>query len=330
MMTRSLAVRGASLGAPETYQLVPFDPGRPGPGEVRFRIRAAAVNFVDVLVATGQYQIKPPTPFIPGAECAGEVVEVGAGVTHLKPGDRVLTSRMGGGAFATVSIAKAEELIAYPDTLTYEEAATFKVSFTTAYLALTDRGSMKSGETVLVLGAAGGVGHAAIQIAKALGAVVIASASTQEKRDLTRAAGADMAIDARSGTWRDDLRAVLGGRRLDIIIDPVGAAASEPAFRSLGWRGRHLVIGFAGGSIPKIPANLALVKGISLIGVDIRQFMLFEPDQAARNIAQLFELHAAHDLKPHIGRRFALADFAEAMTLAASGTCTGRIVLTMN
>ena len=329
-MTDHVAVRGDALGAPEDYNLVSFDPGMPGPGNVRFRIRAAAVNFVDVLVASGRYQVKPPTPFIPGAECAGEVEAVGEGVTGLAPGDRVFTSRMGGGAFATASIARAEELIPYPDTLSFEEGATFKVSFTTAYLALVDRAGLKPGDTVLVLGAAGGVGHAAVQIAKALGAHVVASASTEEKRALVRTAGADHVLDSRSATWRDDLKHVLDGKALDIVVDPVGGEATEPAFRSLGWRGRHLVIGFAGGSIPKIPTNLALVKGISLVGVDIRQFMLFEPDAAARNIARLFDLHQQHGIKPHIGRQFALSDFAAAMNLAASGSCTGRIVLNMD
>jgi NADPH2:quinone reductase len=191
------------------------------------------------------------------------------------------------------------------------------------------RAQVKPGETVLVLGAAGAVGYAAVQLARIFGARVIASASTDAKRTLTLAAGADAVVDARSSTWRDDVKAANHGKPVDIVIDPVGGDMTEPAFRSLAWNGRHLVIGFAGGYIPKLPINLALLKGASLIGVDLRQFGIHEPAAFHANIAALFELHRTHGLRPYIGHEFPIERFADAMHLAESGQSLGRIVLTM-
>jgi NADPH2:quinone reductase len=324
----SRAVVGDTLGPPESYQLRNLDPGQPGPGEVRYAIRAAAISYVDVLIAAGNYQLKPPVPFIPGTECAGIVESVGAGVTDFSPGDRVL-SHVFGGTFREAAIAPAKELSHFPKSLDFNEAAAFKVSYLTSYHALVQRGRLQVGETVLVLGAAGAVGYAAIQIAKALGATVIASASSAEKRALAVAGGADVAIDARSPTWRDDLKAANGGKPVDVVVDPIGGDATEPAFRSLAWNGRHLVIGFIGGGIPKLATNLPLLKGASLVGVDIRQFGIFEPELAAANVRALFELQARHHFRPHIGKTFPLEQFAEAMNFAASGECIGRVVLTM-
>jgi NADPH2:quinone reductase len=322
------AVVGNTLGPPQTYRLRPADPGTPGPGEVRYAVHAAAVSYVDVLIAAGRYQFRPPVPFIPGTECAGVVERVGAGVTGFKPGDRVI-GRPAGGAFREAGVTPAHELVLLPPDLSLVEGAAFKVSYTTAYHALVQRARLQAGETVLVLGAAGAIGRAAVQIAKALGARVIASGSSAEKRSLATAAGADVAIDATSSSWRDDLRDANGGQPVDVVVDPVGGEATEPAFRALAWNGRHLVIGFVGGGIPKLPTNLALLKGAALIGVDVRQFALREPRQAAENIASLLHLHALHDLRPAIGSTFALERFAEAMQLAASGRALGRVVLTM-
>lgn len=326
-MSTSRAVVGDTLGPPEHYQLKTVDPGLPGPGEVRYAIRAAAISYVDVLVAAGKYQLKPPVPFIPGSECAGIVDCVGDGVTDFHPGDRVLCSAFNG-TFRDAAVAPAKELVRLPGTLDFNEGAAFKVSYLTAYHALVQRGQLQAGETVVVLGAAGAVGYAAIQIAKALGARVIASASSEEKRALALAGGADVAIDARSPTWRDDLKAANGGKPINVVVDPIGGDATEPAFRSLAWNGRHLVIGFIGG-IPKLATNLPLLKGAALIGVDLRQFGIYEPDLAAANLQALLQLQAAHQFRPAIGKTLPLEQFVEAMNLAASGKCVGRVVLTM-
>ena len=235
-----------------------------------------------------------------------------------------------GNGFRDVAIAPADTLRRYPETLSYAEAATFVSSLATAYYALVQRAQLQAGETVLVLGAGGAVGCASIQLAKIFGARVIASASTAAKRDLAMKMGADAAVDARSPTWRDDVKAANGGKPVDVVVDPVGGDASEPAFRSLAWKGRHLVIGFAGGSIPKLPLNLPLLKGASLLGVDLRQFGLYEPETSEANIAALFELHRQRGLKPYIGHRFTLEQFADALHLAASGQAVGRIVVTMD
>jgi NADPH2:quinone reductase len=322
------AVVGNTLGPPQAYRLMPADPGDPGHDEVRYKVHAAAVSYVDVLIAAGRYQVRPPVPFIPGTECAGVVESVGAGVTGFKPGDRVI-GRPAGGAFREAGITLAHELVLLPPDLSLIEGSAFKVSYTTAFHALVQRGRVQAGETVLVLGAAGAIGSAAVQIAKALGARVIASATGAEKRTFATAAGADVAIDARSPSWRDDLRDANGGRAVDVVIDPVGGEASEPAFRSLAWNGRHLVIGFASGGIAKLPTNLPLLKGAALIGVDVRQFALREPVQAAANMASLLNLQARHDLRPAIGQTFPLDRFAEAMQLAGSGRSLGRVILTM-
>lgn len=326
-MNEPLAIIADTLGSPDHFRIAAHDPGQPGPGEARYAVQAAAVNFVDVLVAAGKYQVKPVLPFIPGAECAGIVEAVGEGVTHLNPGDRVFTSGVGN-AFCQAAVRPAEELSICPASLSVEEAATFKVSYATAYYALVQRGGLAAGETVLVLGAAGGVGYAAIQVAKALGARVVGSASSAEKRELALVAGADEVVDSRSESWRADVAAA-AGRAIDLVVDPVGGDATEPAFRSLGWKGRHLVIGFAGGGIPRLPTNLALLKGAALVGVDFRQFALYEAETAAANIRTLVELQASHGFRPHIGAVFPMERFAEAMALAASGQCVGRVVLSL-
>jgi NADPH2:quinone reductase len=329
-MQKLRAVIGDELGPPESFRLFDdCDPGEPGPGEVRYRIHAVSVTFVDALLAAGKYQIRPPVPFVPGGEVAGVVERVGAGVTAFAPGDRVCGIGMGNG-FRDVAIAPADTLRRYPETLDFAEAATFVSSLATAYHALVQRAQVQPGETVLVLGAGGAVGCASIQLAKIFGARAIASASTQAKRELALRMGADAAVDARSASWRDDVKAANGGRPVDVVVDTIGGGASEPAFRSLAWKGRHLVIGFAGGGIPKLPLNLALLKGAALLGVDLRQFSLYEPETAEANIAALFELHRQRGLKPYIGHRFPLEQFADALRLAESGQAVGRIVVEMD
>jgi NADPH2:quinone reductase len=298
----------------------------PGPGQVRIAIRAAGVNFVDILTAGGGYQIKPPLPFIPGTEFAGVIDAVGEGVSIRAVGQRVCASGFGDG-FAEYAVRPAEATLVIPDGMDFADGATFRVSTATAAHALVQRGRLQAGESVLVLGAAGAVGLAAIQLAKALGARVIASASSDAKRALALASGADEAIDNAAEDWRDRVKAFAGAKGVDVVVDPVGGAATERAFRRLGWNGRHLVIGFAAGEIPRLPTNLALLKGAQLVGVDIRQFGLYEPEASAANLALILDLHAQGKLRPVISERRPLADFREAMERTAAGAVAGRIVL---
>lgn len=327
-MSGARAVVVREFGDPETFSLEEHDPGAPGPGKVRVAIHAAGVSFVDVLVAQGLYQLKPPLPFVPGSEFSGVIEAVGEGVDPARIGERVLGSAFGA-AIGEAAVVPDKLTLAIPDGMSFAEAAVFRVSYATAYYALVQRGALKAGETLLVLGAGGAVGYAAIEVGKALGARVIGSASTDAKRALAIRGGADAAVDARSESWRDDVKAANDGKPVDVVVDPVGDAATEPAFRSLAWNGRHLVIGFAGGSIAKLPVNLALLKGAALVGVDIRQFGVFEPEASAANVQALFDLYRAGKLHPPIAQAFPLDDYVAAMRAARSGESAGRIVLTM-
>jgi NADPH2:quinone reductase len=322
------AVRSDELGPPENYALVDHDPGPPSPTQVSISIRAAGISFVDVLTANGGYQVKPPVPFIPGSECAGVVTAVGADVTGLAVGDKVVGSGWGG-MFAEAVNLPARTVRKMPEALSFAEAAVFPVSYATAWHALVDRGNLKPGETLLVLGAGGATGYAAVQVGKHLGAHVIGSASSEAKRALAVAGGADAVIDARGADWRDQVKAANGGKGVDVVFDPVGGDATDPAFRSLAWNGRHLVIGFPGG-IAALRTNLPLLKGASLIGVDIRQFGIFEPEKSEANRDTLFALAARGGLRPAIAQTYKLEDFRAAMGDAAAGTSAGRIVLTMD
>jgi NADPH:quinone reductase len=321
------AVIGEAFGPPEAYRLVEHDPGPPGPGQVRVAIKAAGISFVDVLTARGEYQVKPPLPFIPGSECAGVVEALGEGVSTFAVGDAVVGSNWGG-IFAEVANLRASGLRAIPAALSFEEAAVLPVSYYTARYALVERGHLQPGESLLVLGAGGATGYAAVQLGKHLGAKVIASASSEDKRALALAGGADVAIDARAADWRDQVKAASGGKGVDVVFDPVGGEATEPAFRSLAWNGRHLIVGFPGG-IASLRTNLALLKGASLIGVDLRQFGDNEPEAAEANMRGVFDLAAQGVLRPAIARRYPLEQFAEAMNDAAAGKAAGRVVLTI-
>jgi NADPH2:quinone reductase len=301
-MTASLTPRAVlvrAFGAPETYRIEEHDTGAPGPGQVRVELYSCGVSYVDVLVASGGYQLKPPLPFVPGSESAGIVTAVGEGVSPDRVGERVTVVgfNVGLGQVATVDANIARRI---PGALSFDQASIFRVSYATAYHALVQRGRLKAGDTLLVMGAGGAVGYAAVQIGKALGAKVIASASSQAKRDFSIARGADCAVDARAQDWRDQVKVANGGRGIDVVVDPIGDAATEPAFRSLAWNGRLLVIGYAGGEIPRIPTNLALLKGASLIGVDIRQFGIFEPELAAQNDIAIDRLAEQGLLQPPV------------------------------
>lgn len=321
------AVIADQLGPIENYRLGERDPGAPGPGEVRIAIRAAGVSFVDVLTAAGNYQIKPPVPFIPGSECSGVVEALGEGVTGFSVGDAVVASGWGG-VFADVVNLRAASVRKAPPGLGFAEAAVFPVSFYTARYALVVQARLQPGETLLVLGAGGATGHAAVQLGKHLGARVIASASSEEKRALALAGGADVAVPARAEDWREQVREANGGKGVDVVFDPVGGPATEPAFRSLAWGGRHLVVGFTAG-IAQFRTNLALLKGASLIGVDLRQFGVNQPEAAADNMHEAFALAEAGAVRPAIGKTYALEQFAEAMRDAQAGETAGRVVLEM-
>jgi len=321
------AVMAQELGPSENYRLVAHDPGHPANTEVRIAIKAAGVSFVDVLTAAGKYQVQPPLPFVPGSECAGVIEAVGEHVRNLQVGDRVVGSGWGG-MFANLVNLPEVAVRKMPDALSFEEAAVFPVSYATAWHALADRAGLQSGETLLVLGAAGATGYAAIQIGKYLGARVIGSASSEEKRTLALAGGADSAIDARAENWREAVKAANDGEGVDVVFDPVGGEATDPAFRSLGWNGRHLVVGFPAG-IASLRTNLPLLKGASLIGVDIRQFGIFETERSEANRSRVFGLAAEGRLRPAIARSYPLAEFRAAMRDVSQGKNAGRIVLTM-
>lgn len=322
-----LAVIAEQFGSPESYELREFDPGAPGPGEVRIAIKAAGVSYVDVLTAMGQYQFKPPLPFIPGSEAAGLVEAVGKGVNHLVVGDRVFCGGIGG-LFAQANIFKAAGLTKVADAMSLETAAVFPVNYMTAYYALADRARAQPGESLLVLGAAGGTGYAAVQVGKHLGLHVIASASSPAKQAVARAGGADAFVTTGAEDWRDQVKAANNGKPIDIVFDPVGGDATELAFRNLGYDGRHLVIGFPGG-IAALRTNLPLLKSASLIGVQMRDYAIKRPQEAEENRRKVMALASQGIFSPAIAEQYALSDYVSAMNTAFSGKAAGRVLLVM-
>ena len=299
----------------------------PGDREVVIRAHAAGVNFPDGLIIQNKYQFKPALPFSPGGECAGVVESVGAKVKHLRPGMRVMAFTTFG-AFAEQVRADAGGVIPMPDELDFITASAFVLVYGTSYHALVDRAALTSGDTLLVLGAAGGVGLAAIEIGKATGARVIAAASSADKLAVCKAHGADALIDYSA----DDLRAKLKELAPDgpnVIYDPVGGAYTEAAFRSIAWRGRLLVVGFAAGEIPKIPANLALLKGASLVGVFWGDYAKREPGRAAADLVQMFQWLREHKLRPEISKTYPLERGGEAIQALLDRKATGKLVITM-
>jgi NADPH2:quinone reductase len=313
-------------GGPETLVLEDLPSPRPGPGEVVIDVKAAGVNFPDVLIIQNKYQVKPPLPFAPGAELAGVIKEIGAGVTGFAPGDRVIAMTTWG-AFAEECVARMEQLIRMPAGLDFATAAAFTLTYGTSWHALKDRGGLRPGEALLVLGAAGGVGLAAVEIGKALGARVIAAASSAEKLAVCRAHGADETIDYATEDLRARLKALTGDKGVDVVYDPVGGPYAEPAIRSTGWRGRYLIIGFANGEIPRIPLNLMLLKGSSLVGVYWGDWTRREPAAAAAGMAELLGWLAAGKLKPHLSGRYPLARAGEALVALAGRKVAGKLVV---
>ena len=299
----------------------------PGPGEVRVAIRVASLNFPDILIVQNKYQFKPTPPFVPGSEFAGHVEAVGAGVTALKVGDPVAVCGSSGG-FATHAIVAAERAMPLPPGFAMEDAAAFVLTYGTSHHALVDRAALKAGETVLVLGAAGGVGTSAIQIAKAMGARVIAAASSDEKCALCASIGADATINYGGGTnLRDAIKAATDGKGPDVVYDPVGGELAEPVFRSIAWRGRYLVIGFAGGPIPALPLNLALLKGASIVGVFWGDYTRREPAANAAAMRELGQWYLQGKVKPVLDRVMDMADLPAAYARMGSRQVQGKLVL---
>jgi NADPH2:quinone reductase len=318
------------LGPPE--QLVHDDIrlSDPGPGEALIRIRAAGVNFPDKLIVAGGYQLKPPLPFVPGTEVAGEIVTLGptngaAPPNHVRPGGQVMAT-MRIGAYAEAAVVPLAAIRPIPDGFSLSQAAAHPVGAQTAYVSLVERGGLAAGETVLILGAAGGVGLAAVQLAKALGATVIAAGSTPDKRDAAVAAGADHAIDPTSDL-KTAVMDLTKGRGADLVYDPVGGDAFDQAIRTLAWGGRYLVVGFASGRIPSFAVNRALIKGISVIGVRAGEYVRQRPDAGPRIHQAIDALAARGQLVPRIHAELPLTDAAKALRMLDRREVIGKLVL---
>ena len=298
----------------------------PKAGEVRVAIRAASLNFPDLLIVQNKYQMKPPLPFVPGSEYAGIVEAVGEGVSHVKVGDAV-AAFAGTGGFATHAVVSAALVMPLPEGFAFDDAAAFVLTYGTTHHALVDRAALKAGETLLVLGAAGGVGTAAIQIGKVLGARVIAAASSDEKCALCRDIGADETINYGTANIRDELKKLTGGKGPDVVYDPVGGDLAEPVFRSIGWRGRYLVVGFAQGGIPALPWNLALLKGASIVGVFWGDFARREPKAHLAALTELARWYAEGKIKPVIDQRLPMPDLPAAFARMGSRQVRGKLVM---
>ena len=310
----------------DNIALKEVDRPEPAAGQVRVKIQAASIGFVDGLKVQGLYQTKDALPFIPGTEFAGIVDAVGDGVAGFRPGEAVMGMARSG-ALAEYIVVPAATLTAIPDGIAPEAAAAFRANYLTALYALAERGALKPDEILLVLGAAGGVGIAAVQVGKLLGARVIAAASTEEKRKFAADHGADATIDYTQANWRDTLKELTGDHGADVIYDPVGGEVSVHAFRSIAWNGRHLVVGFAAGKIPALPFNLPLLKGGVLTGVDIAQIARREPEAEKRVTAQLLAWLKDKKLVPVVGQVFAFADFREAFKTMQTRAALGKMVV---
>ena len=298
----------------------------PAAGQVRIAIHAASLNFPDLLTVQNKYQVKPPLPFVPGSEFSGVVEAVGEGVRHLKIGDRVATIGVSGG-FASHACVDAAAVMLLPPGFGLDDAAALAFTYGTSHHALIDRAALRTGETVLVLGAAGGVGSAAVQIAKAAGARVIAAASSDEKGAFCRGLGADVIVNTSRDNLRDALKAATDGKGPDVVYDPVGGELAEAAFRSIAWRGRYLVIGFAAGPIPALPWNLPLLKGASVVGVFWGDFVRREPKAFRQGMAELFAWYAQGKVKPAIDSRLPMSALPEAYARMGSRQVRGKLLL---
>jgi NADPH2:quinone reductase len=329
------AMLSKEVGGPETLVLEELPTPEAKKGHVVIRVHAAGVNFPDTLIIRDMYQMKPPRPFAPGGEIAGEIEAVGEGVKGLAVGDRVL-GMVGFGGFATHVAAEASRVIKIPDAMPYDEAACFILTYGTSHHALKDRAEIKEGESLLILGAAGGVGAAAIELGKAAGAKVIAAVSSEEKAQFCRDLGADetiiysrdMSDRAVQKEFSNEIKKLSGGEGVDVIYDAVGGDYAEPAVRALAWKGRYLVVGFPAG-IPKIPLNLTLLKGCQIVGVFWGAHTLREPAMHAENLGDLFRMYGEGKVKPRISASYPLAKAGDALTLLSDRKVLGKVVVTM-
>lgn len=323
------AVLCRSFGDPSAIRLEEVPSPKMGEDDVRIAVKAAGVNFPDILMIEGKYQVKPGLPFIPGLEVSGEVMECGANVTHLKPGQRVLAFARSGGGYASEIVLPGAIVTPIPQTMDFVTAAAFPVAYGTAHFALTHRGNLQAGETLLVLGATGGVGLAAIEVGKLLGARVIAAARGDDKLAIAREHGADEVIDYEREDLRVRLKELTNDRGVDVVFDPVSGDSFTQSMRAIAWEGRILVIGFASGDIASVPTNMVLVKNFSVIGVVFGAHSERFPDDTRQRFAQLFEHHAAGALKPRIWKTFALADAPSALAEITARRVVGKMVLTV-
>ncbi|WP_171176558.1 NADPH:quinone oxidoreductase family protein [Ruegeria sp. HKCCD8929] len=328
------AMLSVAVGGPETLELTELPDPTPGKGELLIRVRAAGVNFPDTLMIRDLYQMKPPRPFAPGGEVAGEVLALGDGAQGFAVGDRVL-ALTGHGGFATHLTLKAATAVKIPDGMPYEDAACFIFTYGTSHHALKDRAGLKAGESLLILGAAGGVGAAAIELGKAAGAKVIAAASSEEKAEFCRRIGADEALIYPRELDRDaqkalsgEIKRLAGGEGVNVVYDAVGGDYAEPALRAMAWQGRYLVVGFPAG-IPKIPLNLTLLKGCQIVGVFWGASVFRDPQGHAENMSDLFRLYGEGRIKPQINARFPLEEVPQALTLMQDRKVMGKVVITM-
>lgn len=322
------AVLCKAFGPAETLVLEDIASPEPKKNEVLLQVHAAGVNFPDTLIIEGKYQFKPPFPFSPGGEAAGVVGAVGEKVTHVKPGDRVM-ALTGWGSFAEEVAVPGYSVMPIPDGMDFASAAAFGMTYGTSMHALKQRANLQPGETLLVLGASGGVGLAAVEIGKAMGAKVIAAASSEAKLEVAKAAGADVLINYSEGDLKDKLKEITGGQGVDVIYDPVGGDLFEEAFRSIAWNGRMLVVGFASGTIPSLPANLTLLKGASLVGVFWGSFAQRQPQDNAANFQQLFAWFAEGRIKPLVSQTYPLDKAADAINHLGQRKAMGKVVVTV-
>lgn len=315
-------------GPPEQLVLRDVPVPEPGPGEVLIRVHAAGLNFPDTLIIADKYQFKPALPFAPGGELSGVVAKVGEGVTRFAPGDRV-AALTNWGAFAEYVVAEEGKTTHVPGGVDLDMASAITLAHATAHHSLKQRAKLKPGETLLVLGASGGVGLAAVEVGKAMGARVIAAASTEEKLQIASEHGADDLVNYSKADLKDAVKALAGKKGVDVIFDPVGDKYAEPAFRTIGWEGRYLVIGFAGGEIPKIPLNLPLVKGASIVGVFWGDFVTRTPELHQQNMVELYEMLQRGEIRPRISARYPLAEGGKAIRSLMDRKVTGKAIVTI-
>jgi NADPH:quinone reductase len=320
------AVLCKAYGPPESLVVEDIEPLKPGKGQVVVSVKACGVNFPDALIVQGKYQVKPPLPFSPGSEVAGIVKEVGPGVDSARVGDRVIAF-IGHGGFAEEVLAEAAQLIPIPDSMDFETAASFVLTYGTSHYALKDRAQLKSGETLLVLGAAGGVGLAAVEIGKVMGARVIAAASTDEKLEVCKQHGADELLNYTTQDLRERVKELTDGEGVDVVYDPVGGNYSEVALRGMAWGGRFLVIGFTAGEIPRIPLNLTLLKGCSIVGVFWGSFTNRDPKRNQQHLQELLNWYVTGKIKPLISATYPLERAADALNDMMNRRVKGKVVL---